>query len=579
MQENEVPISPEQYNEILDFQQKILTKVAAHEYYITVLEDLCFLAEKLLPNSVASIMKLDEATGLMNVLVAPSVPKEGHEALANLKPGLGGGSCGNAVFTNEAQYVSNTFEDKRWEDLRLVAYDYNLCACWSMPFLGDDGRAIGTFALSSFEHRSPSAFHKKLLEVGALIVKIVLKNQEKIYIDEMTNLYNKPYLEKLLKSNEPKTLLLLNINNFSYINTAYGFHVGDKLLKEIANILKYNFKTQATCRIDADEFAMLFEGQINIEYMVNQIKECFYSQAIQIDDITLNISFSYGASYGSLYNFRNSALALKQAKENGKNRLYVYKQDKESIDQIQRQAFIEANNTLHKALGEDAIVPFFQGIRDNETQKINKFECLARIRIGTEIITPDAFLEAAKLSGLLPEITKVMIDKSFQIMQHNNTTFSLNITEDDLSHRYLFEYIAKKSLQYKISPSRVILEILEGVSSGSKEHNLKQLKEFKEAGYKIAIDDFGTEYSNFERVLDLEIDFLKIDARYIKDIDTNKQSYEITKAIAFFAHNAGITCIAEFVHNQKIQNIIETLGIEYSQGYLYSEPSLVPQIM
>lgn len=579
MPNNEVPITPEQYNDILDFQQKILSKIAAHEYYITVLEDVCFLAEKLLPNSVASIMKLDKTTGLMNVLVAPSVPKEGHDALANLKPSEKGGSCSSAIFKNEAQYVSNTFTDSRWEDLRLVAYDYNLCSCWSMPFLEDDGKAIGTFALSSFEHRSPSAFHKKLLEVGALIVKMVLKNQEKIYTDEMTNLYNKLYLEKLLKSNEPKTLILLNINNFSYINTAYGFHVGDKLLKEIANILKYNFKTQATCRIDADEFAMLFQGQINIEYMVNQIKECFYSQAIQIDDITLNISFSYGASYGSLYNLRNSALALKQAKENGKNRLYVYKQDKESIDQIQRQAFIEANNTLHKALGEDAIIPFFQGIRDNETQKINKFECLARIRIGTEIIVPHEFLEAAKLSGLLPEITKVMIDKSFQIMQHNNTTFSLNITEDDLSHRYLFEYIAKKSLEYKISPSRVILEILEGVSSSSKHHNLKQLKELKEAGYKIAIDDFGTEYSNFERVLDLEIDFLKIDARYIKDIDTNKQSYEITKAIAFFAHNAGISCIAEFVHNQKVQDIIEALGIEYSQGYLYSEPALMPQII
>ena len=254
----------------------------------------------------------------------------------------------------------------------------------------------------------------------------------------------------------------------------------------------------------------------------------------------------------------------------------VYKQDKENIDQVQRQSFIEANNTLHNALNEDNIIPFFQGILDNKTKKISKFECLARIRIGSEIITPYQFLEPAKLSGLLPEITKVMIDKSFKVMQMNDYTFSINITEDDLSRKYLLKYITQKSTEYHISPSRVILEILEGISANAKQSHLQQLKELKNAGYSIAIDDFGTEYSNFERVLDLEIDFLKIDAKYIKDIDTNKKSYEITRAIAFFAHNANIPCIAEFVHNQAVQDIVEELDIEYSQGYLYSQPKLNP---
>ena len=705
MSHNEVPISPKEYNEILDFQQTILEKIAARENYITILEELCFLAEKLLPNAVASIMMLNKSTGLMSVLVAPSVPQAGHDALENLQPGSGGGSCGNAVFKNEAQYVSDTFNDSRWEDLRQVAVDYNLCSCWSTPVRDEKAHPLGTFALSSFEHRSPAPFHKKLLEVGATIVKIVLshreteqqiklfssaaqnategilitdaqkniieineaftkiygytkkdilgknprilssgqyddtfykamwqrientskysgeltnhdingneivqwtsisaikdennrisnylaifsdltalkKAQEKshkaMYIDDITKLHNKVYLDKLLSSNTAQTLILLNVNNFSYINTAYGFAIGDKLLQEIANILKYNFKTQATCRVNSDEFAMLFETKINIKNMVNEIKQCFYSQEITINDIKLNISFTYGASYGSLYNLRNSALALKQAKEHGKNALYIFKQDEENIDQAQRQSFIEANNTLHDALNEDAIIPFFQGIRDNKTKTITKFECLARIRRGTEIISPYQFLEPAKLSGLLPEITKVMIDKSFQVMQANNFTFSINITEDDLSQRYLLEYITQKSLQYNISPSRVILEILEGVSSNSKRNNLQQLRELKKAGYSIAIDDFGTEYSNFERVLDLEIDFLKIDAKYIKDIDTNPKSYEITKAIAFFAHNANIPCIAEFVHNESIQKIIKELAIDYTQGYLYSEPALVP---
>jgi len=163
-------------------------------------------------------------------------------------------------------------------------------------------------------------------------------------------------------------------------------------------------------------------------------------------------------------------------------------------------------------------------------------------------------------------------------MSSNNFIFSINITEEDLSKNYLIEYLQEKALQYNINSSRVILEILEGISSNSKKGQIAQLLQLKEKGYLIAIDDFGTEYSNFERVLDLEIDFLKIDAKYIKDINTNPKSYEIVRAIAFFARNAGIPCIAEFVHNESVQKIVEELGIEYSQGYLYSVPSKILKV-
>ena len=82
----------------------------------------------LLPNSIASIMLLDNKTHLLNVKSAPSVPPVGHKALANLKPGPKGGSCGNAVYQNEPQYVQNTFEDDRWENLRELAVNFNLCS-------------------------------------------------------------------------------------------------------------------------------------------------------------------------------------------------------------------------------------------------------------------------------------------------------------------------------------------------------------------------------------------------------------------------------------------------------------------
>jgi len=172
-----VPMSAEEFKEISDIQQEVLQMVAEGVDKDTILVSLCKLSESLLPNAVASIMLKDEKTGLMSVACAPTIPQEGHQALQNLRPGPGGGSCGNAVFRNQPQFVQDTFKDERWEDIRQLAHDFNLCSCWSMPIRTKEGEAIGSFALSSFEHRSPSAFHKMLLDVSSFIVGVVLRRE------------------------------------------------------------------------------------------------------------------------------------------------------------------------------------------------------------------------------------------------------------------------------------------------------------------------------------------------------------------------------------------------------------------
>jgi len=287
----------------------------------------------------------------------------------------------------------------------------------------------------------------------------------------------------------------------------------------------------------------------------------------------LHISFSYGAAYNQI---QNAALALRHARENGKDRFVVFDEERDSIDYEKRKEFIESHHLLCKAFEEDKIIPYFQGIRDNKNREITKFEVLALIEQDGKIISPYRFLEVAKLTGFIPNITKVMIDKSFKIMADYDYTFSINITEDDLNNDYLCDYLDKKSMQYGISPRRVIIEILEGISASGQRNNLEQLKFIKSRGYALAIDDFGAEYSNFERTLDLNIDFIKIDAKYIKDIDVNPRSYNVAKSIAFFAKQSGIPCVAEFVHNADVQKIVEELGIEFSQGYYFSEPSAKP---
>jgi PAS domain S-box-containing protein len=171
-------LSSEEQERILHLQQALLESVARGDDTREIIDRICLLAERLLPNAVATVMLMDEAYELLQVYAAPSVPADARARLTRLQPGPGAGSCGNAVFRAEPQFVANTFTDPRWADLREFARDFDLCACWSMPVFSAQGRPVGTFALSSFEHRAPSDFHRKLLEIAALIVGIVLERSK-----------------------------------------------------------------------------------------------------------------------------------------------------------------------------------------------------------------------------------------------------------------------------------------------------------------------------------------------------------------------------------------------------------------
>ena len=129
----EVPMTVEELDQILKLQQDVFASVARNDDHLSIIAQICDLAEGFLPNAVASVMLVDPQTGLMNVLSAPSVPQQGVESLRGLQPGKRGGSCGNAVFSNMPVYVQDTFTDPRWVDLRQIAYDFNLCSCWSNP--------------------------------------------------------------------------------------------------------------------------------------------------------------------------------------------------------------------------------------------------------------------------------------------------------------------------------------------------------------------------------------------------------------------------------------------------------------
>lgn len=397
----------------------------------------------------------------------------------------------------------------------------------------------------------------------------------RLVTDELTGLHNKVKLDGILRQNDPIVLLLIGLDNFAQMNTYYGFEAGDEILKQFADFLALQQPDKSVLfRLTSSEFVLVFFG-VSLEEasdFANRLHRLIFNKnfilcsGIMIQG-TATIIVAQGRGMETL---KQSHLGMMEAKRKGRNRVLVLTEDVE-IEERQRTNIIWMNR-VRSALREDAIIPYFQPIVDNRNGQVSKYECLSRMLDKGEVISPYLFIEAAKMVGVIHELTQVIIRKSFDAFRDTIFEFSINITEDDLKEGFLVDYMQTLFAEKPLAPERVVFEVLEGISVTDSDRVLEQLTTLKEMGCKIAIDDFGAEQSNFSRLLELNADYVKIDGKFIKNIHADKKSYTITKAITRLAKDIGSHVIAEFVHCEAVHDKINELGIDYSQGYYIGKP-------
>lgn len=410
------------------------------------------------------------------------------------------------------------------------------------------------------------------------MLKEDLSNEFYPYIDLLTGLENRYAFFEYLKSNSLVSLYLINLDNFSSINNSYGYQIGDKLLVEVAKLLKTIKPDNAILfRSNGDLFSFVIEGAIEedaLRELCESVISFFNHVELYIEDIELyiKVSISIGASISKgVESLQQAELALSESKKFIKSSYLVYNsRDKYVTKKIELDMWI---NKIKEALEEERLNTFYQPIINNKTNKIEKFECLARIEEEGKIISPYQFMQATKQSGLLVLLTKTIIKQSFKKFTNNSFEFSLNITGNDLQLEYLEDFLLMNSKKYNIEPSRVILEILEDIVAIDENKVITQLNNLRKFGFQIAIDDFGAENSNFLRLLDLQPDYLKIDGAFIKNICTSKISQIIVQAIVHVCEQSNIKVIAEFVHSKEVLDKVIEMGVEYSQGFYFSEPT------
>jgi len=379
-----------------------------------------------------------------------------------------------------------------------------------------------------------------------------------------------------LDSVEFANLFLINIDNFSNFNNAYGFDYGDKILVEITKlIIKSKPATSRLFRINSDEFAVVCVDEISpsrLSDIASSMVSFFDQMEIVIDeDIYTKVSISIGISMGKGSQILNQAkIAIKELREHSRGSYKIY--DSNSVYIKKQEENVYWIHKIKEAIEKESLMSYYQPIINNKTKKIDKYECLVRIFDEGIVVPPMRFMEASRLTGTLSLVTRTIIEQSFKKFGGTEYEFSVNITKTDLYLGYLEEFLLKHAKKNCISPSRVVLEILEDIDSLSSPEVIAQLNSLRSFGFKIAIDDFGSQSSNLSRLLEFLPDYLKIDGSFIKNILSDNKSLIIVEAIVLLCKKSNIKIIAEFVHSAEVQAKVEELGIEYSQGYYFGEP-------
>jgi len=399
-----------------------------------------------------------------------------------------------------------------------------------------------------------------------LLYKEVLQNP-------LTKLHNRHKLHDDLLDLEDMTVIMLNVDRFSHINDLYGYEQGNYVIKEIAKSLSLlEPMGNKLYHIGIDEFLLLrtHSSCEETDRIVELIQKRFLNNNFTHEDIDFNITFTVGIVENETEDLVNKAdLAIKEARLISSNRVQRYSADMKVLKDIQNN--IEWFREIKHALKEERIVPYFQPIYNNRSKKIEKYECLVRMIKEDKVISPFAFLGVAQRTGLLTKITYVMLEKSAKVFAQNSLDFSINITNHDLQDKGFTDFVKSVLDANGIHPSRLILEILENNSLVNIPNAKENIARLQALGCKISLDDFGAECQNFANILNLQLDTIKIDGSFIKNLK-DELSYKMVDSIVYFANNVGIDLVAEFVCDKEIYELVNKFDIKYSQGYYISEP-------
>ena len=416
--------------------------------------------------------------------------------------------------------------------------------------------------------------------------------------DVLTGLVNRrefeSRMERALKSAKAReaayALCVLDLDQFKIVNDTCGHSAGDALLGQVGGLLKSKVRWRDTlARLGGDEFGILLESCSLDEAMrtAEALREAVGNFKFTWEERTFRLGASIGvvpisadnADVASVLSAADSA--CQAAKEAGRNRVHSFEEN--DIDLKRRRREMQWAARINTALEEGRFELFRQTILPLQKPEPGlHYELLLRMRDEAgKIVTPDNFMTAAERYGITPSIDRWVIENAFRWLvseadeREKLTMCSINLSGQSLGDDKFLPYVIDQFHRSGLDASKICFEITETAAIASFSQANRFIQALKELGCKFALDDFGTGLSSFGYLKHFPVDYLKIDGSFVKGILRDPIDREMVRSINEIGRLTGKQTIAEFAENQEIINMLQSLGIDYAQGYGVSQPQRV----
>ncbi|MDP4180416.1 MAG: EAL domain-containing protein [Bacillota bacterium] len=404
--------------------------------------------------------------------------------------------------------------------------------------------------------------------------------------DVLTGLPNKrwfiDYFSGLLSENKEGFLILMDIDNFKYINDVFGHPIGDTVLKLLAdNIMKLG-EDYTIAKFGGDEFVCcISEEEKSFEESYDKLLEIITTPLHNNgQEFILGISsgvIKFDSSKQGVHDYiKKAEIAMYKAKELGKNNWVIF--DEKMNEQIIKVSKLESG--LKNALYSHEFMVYYQPQYIINGNRLFGYEALIRwYNPEFGFVTPDSFIGLAETTGIINDIGFFVITEACKFILElddrgwKDITVSVNVSPVQLSHQMFEEKAIKIVEYYNVKPQRLCFEVTETAVMQSFSDNVSKLERLRKKGFKISLDDFGTGYSSLSYLKSIPVNEVKVDRSFIKDICKNDEMHiKLVKAIIEISHDFGFKVVAEGVEEHSQLEMLAGMNCDMVQGYLFSKP-------